>query len=68
MTIIKQTIHNDDSKNIGIVIRDGKDKSIEVMTGINGKINQLGGGGDGIFKEKYMKYKVKYLALKRLNI
>jgi hypothetical protein len=64
MTIIKQTIHDDDSKNIGIVIRDGKDKPIEVMTDINGKINQLGGGSNGIFKEKYMKYKTKYLNLK----
>jgi hypothetical protein len=62
-TIIKQTIHKDDSKNLAVVMKDAtkQDKgSIEVMPANN---IQLYGGGDGYYK-KYLKYKSKYIALK----
>ena len=63
-TIIKQTIHKDDSKNLAVVMKDStkQDKaSIEVMPA--DKVKLSGGSLDNNYY-KYLKYKTKYLTLK----
>jgi hypothetical protein len=66
MTIIKQTAHKDDSKNLAVVIKDADSKNdaqLLVTKGIEGRIDMLGGGYDRYYK-KYLKYKNKYIRLK----
>jgi len=66
MTIIKQTLHKDDSKNLAVVMKNADSKNeaqLLVTKGIEGRIDMLGGGSDGYYK-KYLKYKNKYISLK----
>jgi hypothetical protein len=70
MTIIKQTHNKDDSKNLAIVIKDADNKNdaqLIVTKGIEGRIDQLGGGSDGYYK-KYLKYKNKYIRLRNNSL
>jgi len=60
-TIIKETIHKDDSKNIGVIMKDNK-KDIKIEDDLNSKIRYM--GGVDIYYQKYLKYKNKYLSLK----
>jgi len=66
MTIIKQTLHKDDSKNLAVIMKNADTKNeaeVLVTKGIDGRINQLG-GSDNYWKKKYLKYKMKYINLK----
>ena len=67
MTILKQTLHKDESKNISLIFKDGDKTNKSSLIMGKGIDERLLGGGDNYY-EKYMKYKAKYLALKKLNI
>jgi len=60
-TIITETVNKDDSKNIGVIIKDHS-KDIKIEDSLNTKAKYMGGGD--IYYEKYLKYKNKYLRLK----
>jgi len=63
---IKESYNSNDEKNMGIIIKPSKlvNKEMEYIVGnnINNRIKQLGGDD---FYGKYLKYKQKYLYLKR---
>jgi len=60
-TIVTETIHKDDSKNIGVIIKDNN-KDIKIEDSLYTKSKYMGGGD--IYYQKYLKYKNKYLSLK----
>jgi hypothetical protein len=66
MTILKQTLHDDDSKNISLIFKDADKKNKASITVGKGIDERLLGGGDNYYG-KYMKYKQKYIGLKLLN-
>ena len=67
MTILKSTLHKDDSKNISLIFKDADKTNQSSLIIGKGVDERLLGGGDNYYR-KYMKYKAKYLALKKVNI
>ena len=67
MTILKQTLHKDDSKNISLIFKNADKTNQSSLSMGKGIDERLLGGGDNYYG-KYMKYKMKYLALKKENI
>jgi len=64
-TAIKETINSDDEKNLALIFKptsDGQNKEYTIRNNIKYKINQLGGDD---YYAKYLKYKNKYIALKK---
>jgi hypothetical protein len=64
-TIVKETRNKNDKDNLGVVINEGAETEIKVMNNINQDFEPRMAGGDAHYYEKYMKYKIKYLALKK---
>ena len=61
-TIIKESKYVNDDKNVGLIIDKNK-KEITIKNNINRDITLLGGDK---YYNKYLKYKIKYLKLKKL--
>jgi len=65
--IIKDTVNKNNKDNLGVVITEGeKDIEIKVMNNIEKDYDPAIEGGGDYYYEKYMKYKIKYLALKKI--
>ena len=64
-TIVKETRNKNDKDNLGVVITENGETEVKVMNNINQDFEPRMAGGDAHYYDKYMKYKIKYLALKK---